>query len=316
LPIGLKGIATVDIVFWIILIVVAAGIAWWLLKRNSATRPDGGTAGTDNPRTDGALSSGGAAASADAAATTGIPSAAGFGRPAEPAAPATSDEPADTAAPPNTGAAHHAGTGNSAASGSQSPAQEPADAASVPESTEDSRRQDQAEWETQWSEESGAAPVHHPEYTDPHAPTLPGAESAAAEQADDDGAAAAGAPQHSEPAGSAQDAVPGTVVPPEAAAAETLDRARSSAVVEAGADHPQHEATGHLAVNEPYGSGSAAAGPDGSGPTDYGVKGDAGAMVYYEEGHPEFAEARADVWFESAAHAEAAGFRAPRRQRL
>jgi len=46
------------------------------------------------------------------------------------------------------------------------------------------------------------------------------------------------------------------------------------------------------------------------------VKGDAGSMVYYEEGHPEYEQTRAGVWFESPAHAEAAGFRAPRRTRL
>ena len=70
------------------------------------------------------------------------------------------------------------------------------------------------------------------------------------------------------------------------------------------------------APEEPYGAGSAAAKADGSGPADYTVKGDAGAMVYYEEGHPDYEQARAEVWFESAAHAEAAGFRAPRRRRL
>jgi hypothetical protein len=101
--------------------------------------------------------------------------------------------------------------------------------------------------------------------------------------------------------------------------------------VETGADHTQdraggaasarqetaaQEPAGHLAAEEPYGEGSASAAADGSGPTDYTVKGDAGAMVYYEEGHPEYEQARAEVWFESAAHAEAAGFRAPRRRRI
>jgi hypothetical protein len=73
---------------------------------------------------------------------------------------------------------------------------------------------------------------------------------------------------------------------------------------------------GHLAAEHPYGAGSASPGPDGSGPADYVVKGDAGAMVYYEEGHPGYEQTTAEVWFESAAHAEAAGFRAPRRTRL
>lgn len=105
-----------------------------------------------------------------------------------------------------------------------------------------------------------------------------------------------------------------------------MDRAQSSAVVENGADHlagaplqqgaPLAEPAGHLAADEPYGAGSAAPGPDGSGPSDYTVKGDAATMVYYEEGHPDYEQTRAEVWFESAAHAEAAGFRAPRRKRL
>jgi len=158
-----------------------------------------------------------------------------------------------------------------------------------------SRGADEAEWETQWSEASaptqtaashkpageaatlvadtppseappaqGAGFVHHPEYTEPHAPTLPGAESAAAE------------------------------------------------AVEADAEP---ESTGHLAADQPYGAGSASPGPDGSGPADFDVKADAGSMVYYEEGHPDYEQTKADVWFESAAHAEAAGFRAPRRTR-
>jgi hypothetical protein len=108
------------------------------------------------------------------------------------------------------------------------------------------------------------------------------------------------------------------------AAAETADRTQSSALVENGADHRQAppeaaaspEPQGHLAADEPYGTGSAAPAADGSGPAGFTVKGDAGSMVYYEEDHPEFEQTRAEVWFESAAHAEAAGFRAPRRRRL
>lgn len=182
---------------------------------------------------------------------------------------------------------------------------------------------DHLEWETQWSEAGGspaphataatvaptgeagtadleatvdadaaetkaasqAAPVHHPEYTAPHAPTLPGAESAAAEAGIDE-------PADAEPAGSS----PVTSSLPDA---ETVP-----------------EPAGHLAADRPYGEGSASPAPDGSGPADYTVKGDAGSMVYYEEGHPEYEQTRAGVWFESAAHAEAAGFRAPRRTRL
>ena len=179
---------------------------------------------------------------------------------------------------------------------------------------------DQVEWETQWSEAGGspaphaaassataptastadtadtaaaqaagstaagqAAPVHHPEYTESHSPTLPGAESAAAELGIDEPAATA---------------------------------TTGSSTLESSPAGSETEPSGHLAADRPYGEGSASPSPDGSGPADYTVKGDADSMVYYEEGHPEYEQTRAGVWFESAAHAEAAGFRAPRRTRL
>lgn len=121
---------------------------------------------------------------------------------------------------------------------------------------------DKAEWEASWTDAAGA-PVHHHEYTGPHSPTLPGAETAAAEEA-----------AESAPA-----------------------------------------ATGHLAADHPYGQGSAAWTGDGNGPEGYPVKGDAATMTYHDEDTSGYADAAADVWFESAAHAEAAGFRPPRRSR-
>ncbi|WP_461171715.1 hypothetical protein M1D93_11660 [Arthrobacter sp. Z1-9] len=172
-------------------------------------------------------------------------------------------------------------------------------------------------------------PVHHFEYTEPHAPTLPGAETAALEDADDAGTAVS-APvpfgSTSGTNGSAENApAAGVHLPGNAGATETQERAHSSALVETGANHTQdplggagsgvRELAGHLAAEEPYGAGSASAAADGSGPADYTVKGDASAMVYYEQGHPDYEQTRGGVWFESAAHAEAAGFRAPRRRR-
>ena len=111
---------------------------------------------------------------------------------------------------------------------------------------------DKAEWESSWTDASGT-PVHHHEYTDAHSPTLPGAESAAAEDS----------------AGS-----------------------------------------GHLAVEHPYGTGSSSAPGDA-----YPVKASASAMTYHDEDTAGYDDAVADVWFESSAHAEAAGFRPPRRNR-
>ncbi|XAS70666.1 hypothetical protein VUN82_16375 [Micrococcaceae bacterium Sec5.1] len=73
--------------------------------------------------------------------------------------------------------------------------------------------------------------------------------------------------------------------------------------------------TGHLAAEHPYGVGSASAAADGSGPEGYPVKADASTMTYHDEDTAGYDEATADVWFESAAHAEAAGFRPPPRNR-
>ncbi|KIC66124.1 hypothetical protein [Pseudarthrobacter phenanthrenivorans] len=344
---------------------------------------------SDRPRRDGALEGGSAAASAAAAGTTGIPTAAGFGRPAEPAAPATAEEPLDSSASSrpaaassgsSTGRVEHlasdpdTGEGpgqdqaeqaraedqaewetqwSEAGSGprSGSSATGNADAApAAPGSAARDEAEPRATASTEQETQPAAHPVHHDEYTAPHAPTLPGAESAAVESADDDGGAAA--EQAGGPASGHQAETPVSTTPQEpavsttpqepapqerapqvshgiqggAAEAETLDRTQSSALVENGADHSEPSGqgdgltatspAGHLAADEPYGAGSAAPGPDGSGPADYTVKGNASEMVYYEEGHPDYEQTRAEVWFESAAHAEAAGFRAPRRKRL
>ncbi|MET1088217.1 MAG: hypothetical protein ABWY04_14035 [Arthrobacter sp.] len=194
-------------------------------------------------------------------------------------------------------------------------------------------------------------PVHHPEYTEPHAPTLPGAETAAVEEQEESRSPGSTSQLSAAATGRTDTGAPtpasvgtGNAFPRDVAAAEIQDRTQSSALVEAGADHTQDQAAatsqgtepaadqstaegratepatavpaGHLAAEEPYGAGSASTAADGSGPAGYTVKGEAGGMVYYEEGHPEYEQTRADVWFESPAHAEAAGFRAPRRRRI
>jgi hypothetical protein len=357
-----------EAVFLIILLAVLAGVVWWRLnaKKSSAARGNAGQAEKGRSerenRTDGALSGGSAAASAEAAGTTGIASAAGFGAPAEPAAPTTADERAETKAPAGSTPAAPQGHSGAGASAVSTGAGTDHGEATAPD---EGRVQDDTEWETQWSEASGSAPVregaghregaapaspaqaqpgapsatagddagasrpvHHPEYTEPHAPTLPGAETAAVEDADDAGTAVSAPVPLSSTSGShdGEQTAAAAHIPSDAGATETQERARSSALVETGADHTQEpsgnaapgvqEPAGHLAAEEPYGAGSASAGADGSGPADYTVKGDAGGMVYYEEGHPEYEQIRADVWFESAAHAEAAGFRAPRRRRI
>jgi hypothetical protein len=131
------------------------------------------------------------------------------------------------------------------------------------------------------------------------------------------------------------------------AEAETRQRIQSSAATVAGASHgaqphhrepqPHHLEQGFgaergfgeqpihrervadvseaAAGDQPYGEGSAAPAADGSAPDGYVVKGDVSAMTYYDEDSAGYDDARAEVWFESPAHAEAAGFRAPRRSR-
>ncbi len=209
---------------------------------------------------------------------------------------------------------------------------------------------DKAEWEAQWSEAGSTphavethpkdaeakepaaretpaavnkqAPTHHPEYTEPHAPTLPGAESAAAEDVAADDIAADERPTAAPPSRDAEPARAGGAAPAAGTHtgvlsegdAETLQAAASSAATEAAASHTA-EPAGHLAADKPYGEGSAAPGPDGSGPEGYTVKGNAQSMIYHDETSPDYEETTAEVWFESAAHAEAAGFRAPRRSR-
>ncbi|RKO26866.1 hypothetical protein D7Z96_03600 [Pseudarthrobacter phenanthrenivorans] len=349
-----------DFVFWIILIVVLAAVAWWLVKRSGSSKASGTSGGSSTPegaRSDGALSGGSAAASAEAAGTTGIASAAGFGRAAEPAAPTTADEPAESSAASSqderrrqdqaewetqwsetsgssavSGAGAHGRAGQESLQPEGHSAGSAAPSSAAPAAAASDSRPAEAAPAPAAPAAAVSQPVHHPEYTEPHAPTLPGAETAALEDAEDDAAAgnadmpaAAGSTTEAKvDEGGRSNAGAGTgAMPASAAATETAERTQSSALVETGADHVQEpgtvsaaEPSGHLAAEEPYGAGSAAAGADGSGPADYSVKGDAGAMVYYEEGHPDYEQTRADVWFESAAHAEAAGFRAPRRKRL
>jgi hypothetical protein len=289
-----------DWIIWLIVIVVIVGVVWWLLNRNSSrsgagtsTSTGAGTTATPqpplSPDAQGSTAQGSTAQGSTAQGST----ARGGARPE--GAVASGGEPARTAES-DTGAAAPAAPAAGGGGGGQ----------------------DSAEWETQWSETPSAephtgpqhdtsvgaravrpdagerpapavtepvpadhAPVHHPEYTEPHAPTLPGAESAAAELAE----------------------------------ADTLQAGATVAATEGSASHGSAPAR-HLDLDQPYGEGSAAPGPDGSGPEGFTVKGDASSMIYHDETSPSYEETRAEVWFISVAHAEAAGFRPPRRSRL
>jgi|SRR5919205_2504588 hypothetical protein len=343
----MKGFA-MEWIIWVIVIVLIIAIVWWLLNRNSR-----GTA-ADAARNERLASPAGSAAPAStltegtpsaAAATAGPPSdttrtVPETGRLAEPDA-----GPAAAEAAPLTGRPSPAATRPDPED--VEPDLESWEAATARPSSRSAGGDvddwdddgDRAEWDAQWSDAASAdaahagagsstrqaapdaqpaepaTPRHHAEYTDPHAPTLPGAESAAAESLD--------------------------------AEAETRQRIQSSAATEAGASHeaqphhrepqPHHPEQGFgaergfgeqpihrervaavgepAAGDEPYGEGSARQAADGTAPEGFTVKGDVSAMTYYDEDSPGYEDAKAEVWFLSAAHAEAAGFRAPRRTR-
>ncbi|MET4135546.1 hypothetical protein [Pseudarthrobacter sp. PvP090] len=316
-----------DWIIWLVVIVVIVAIVWWLLNRNSSRRSSGsagpGTAVTpdsatphlhdvDNDATHrGALSDGGSGPSASAAGLASTPTAAGFHQ----AEPETEPEPAPdaaAAAEPSTEAAAVAAPAGAGpeweTQWSETPPAEPH--AELHQQPGASSRGDQTMGATAAGAATGA-PVHHREYTEPHAPTLPGAESAAAETETE-----AGVDAQDEAGRTAAPATHPAQAPAEAttAEAETRQTAMSAAASETAAGHTA-EPAGHLAVDQPYGEGSAAPAPDGSGPEGFTVKGNASSMVYHDETSPAFESTRAEVWFLSAAHAEAAGFRPPRRTR-
>ncbi|MDJ0321694.1 hypothetical protein [Pseudarthrobacter sp. PS3-L1] len=178
---------------------------------------------------------------------------------------------------------------------------------------------------------SSAAPgAHDGTYTGAHNPTLPGAESAAAETG----------PEATPESGSPDGSQAGSQ---SMADAEMKDRITSSASMEESATHDADVHAGTVTPEptpvvesisvepivvdditvtdaeasggQPYGEGSATAAADGSGPEGYTVKADTTTMVYHDEDHNGFDSAHAEVWFLSPAHAEAAGFREPRRTR-
>ncbi|MGD9702780.1 MAG: 50S ribosomal protein L22 [Acidimicrobiia bacterium] len=65
----------------------------------------------------------------------------------------------------------------------------------------------------------------------------------------------------------------------------------------------------------PYGPGSAAANEDGSAPEGFDIKGNADSMLYHVPGSRSYEQTIAEVWFDSAESAEAAGFQLPPSQR-
>lgn len=58
----------------------------------------------------------------------------------------------------------------------------------------------------------------------------------------------------------------------------------------------------------PHGKGSAQAGPDGSGPAGWLIKGNADSMLYHPPDSPAYEQTIAEVWFFDEATAKKAGF--------
>lgn len=330
-----------DWIIWLVVIVVIVAVIWWLLNRTSR-----GSAGPSAAAETGRLADTGADTAAAAAASTPEPGTAALSGTnpsaavaAEPApAPVPQARPAAGELRPEPRTAEgaewethwsetppqepHVGGTHEPARGEPTAADRPGGAGQAP-----------AEGAAASVAPASVAPVHHPEYTGRQAPTLPGAESAAAEDSETAGvkgtteptgatqaAAPAAAPSRPEPAAPSAVAAEVPGLPP--AEAETLHTATSVAGPGTSAGRSFEpsagtipEPSGHLALEQPYGEGSAAPAADGSGPEDFTVKADASSMTYYEETSPVYGEIRAEVWFLSPAHAEAAGFRPPRRTR-
>ncbi|RNL58535.1 hypothetical protein [Arthrobacter oryzae] len=346
-----------DWIVWLIVIVVIVAVVWWLLNRNnSRTGADlSATAGSPAPTSGpgepastapaaASVPAGGAAAEAphgtrqpeaEADAVAAVRAdAVGVDAVTADASAAPSVEPDARTKPESHAPVHHPEYTEPHAPtlpGAESAAAEAAPVGAAAEAPDESR-----------AEPDAHVPVHHPEYTEPHAPTLPGAESAAAETPEQAGDGPAPASAASTPAAgpaavstTAGDHTRDSAAKAPLAEAEILQTTQSSAAAESFASHTAEpvghtagpadqpaeptvqpaEPAGHLAVEQPYGEGSAAPAANGSGPDGFSVKGDASSMTYHDESSPSFEETRAEVWFLSPAHAEAAGFRPPRRTR-
>ena len=63
------------------------------------------------------------------------------------------------------------------------------------------------------------------------------------------------------------------------------------------------------AEDAPFGPGSAASGPDGTGPSGWVIKAKDESHLYHTPASPSWERMHADAWFESEEAAEAAGFK-------
>ena len=326
---GQKGSA-MDWIVWLIVIIVIVAVVWWLLNRTRAARaeiphPPGRPApaiasGSSRrfrrrrlgaPRRSAARRRFGGGRRLAAAARSAR-------RTARPPAPE---------APPRSRSGRYRTQAAAAGAGCTRAGQpsRPRRSSRAPRPPGSSGRPGQAEWETQWSETAAprgyrircgprmnrlAGHAWLPERQPRGSPAPP---SSSRESAQSRLGPARPPPRiHRAPRA---DPVPArNRPPPSQPAADGNEQIASPA--NPGLREPRPSPAGHLATEQPYGEGSAAPAADGSGPEGFTVKGNASSMIYHDETSPAYEETRAEVWFASAAHAEAAGFRPPRRTRL
>ncbi|PRZ30185.1 LSU ribosomal protein L17P [Antricoccus suffuscus] len=113
-----------------------------------------------------------------------------------------------------------------------------------------------------------------------------------------------------------EEASASTKVVKEAEAARGTKFAKDEPVETADVDTADDSAADDSAADEaPYGSGSHAPLDDDAQPEGFDVKGNADSMLYHLPGTSHYDRTVAEVWFDSAESAEAAGFQLPKSQR-
>ena len=95
----------------------------------------------------------------------------------------------------------------------------------------------------------------------------------------------------------------------DAAAADEAEAAEGSASDEAEGESSQSKAEASFAPAE--WEGSILPDEDGNGPDTHPIKGNADSMLYHEPDSRYYGITKAEVWFDTAEHAEAAGFSKP-----
>jgi small subunit ribosomal protein S2 len=103
------------------------------------------------------------------------------------------------------------------------------------------------------------------------------------------------------------EAAPAEAAPAEAAPADSAETPNEEGAAEVPAPAETAAAEGATAT-QPYGPGSKAPLKSGKAPKGFAIKGTEGSKTYYAEDSESYGQVVADVWFETDAAAEAAGF--------